>query len=527
VVPDLFIRNARIWTGDAAAPWATAAAIEGGRFTGVGDPDVLNGAHDGAEALDLGGRLVLPGLTDSHAHLLGTGLAMQGVYLKRTSSAEEAAARVGERARTAAPGAWIRGAGWDQNDWPGARFPDRRTLDAVAPERPVVLDHTSGHCVWVNTAALRAAGITAATPAPEGGAIDISDDGEPSGILRDNASRLISAVAPRLTQGERIAGIEAAVAHAHSLGITCVHAMDVGRGEFQALHALNDSGKLRLRVRTFMSAGMLDEWIERNLATGDGDDVLRIGGVKFFADGALGSMTAWMIEPFEGTDERGLALQPAAEFERGVRRCLEQGLAPAIHAIGDRANREVLDILERAGGIAPELPRRIEHAQLLHPDDLPRLAQLGVTASVQPIHATQDMAKVERAWGTRGAGAYAFASLLASGATLAFGSDTPVETMDPLAGIHAAVTRRRADGEPAGGWYPAQRVGIEQAVAAYTTGAAHAVGEPALGRIAAGAHADFVVLSQDVFAMDDAMRIVDARVDMTAVGGEVVYRRNA
>lgn len=522
---DLIIRNARIWTGDPASPWAETALMRDGRFSAVGRVGDV-GAAAGAGVLDLGGRLVLPGITDSHTHLLGTGLAMSSVDLKRTASAEDAARRVSERVKAAPAGAWVRGAGWDQNDWPGAGFPHRRTLDAVAPEHPVLLTHTSGHCVWVNTAALRAAGMTSATPAPEGGAIDVGQDGEPTGILRDNASRLVSAVVPHLTQTERVAAAEAAIAHAHSLGITGVHAMDVSRGEFQALHALNDSGRLRLRMRAFMSAGMLDEWIDRNLATGDGDDMLRIGGVKFFADGAIGSMTAWMLAPFEGTDDRGLALQPAADLERGVRRCLDQGLAPAIHAIGDRANREVLDIIERTRAIAPELPRRIEHAQLLAAEDLPRLATLGVTASVQPIHATQDMAKVDRSWGTRGTGAYAFASLLASGATLAFGSDTPVETMDPLAGIHAAVTRRRADGVPPEGWYAVERVGVEQAVAAYTTGPAHAIRETTLGRIAAGCHADFVVLSEDVFAMADPMRIVDARIDMTAVSGEIVYRRN-
>jgi predicted amidohydrolase YtcJ len=523
-VPEVIIRNARIWTGDGATPWATSAAIDDGRFIAVGGPaDVEAAPHAGV--LDLGGRLLLPGLTDSHTHLLGTGLAMQSVDLKRTASAEDAASRVGQRVRAAPPGAWVRGAGWDQNDWPAAAFPHRRVLDAVAPHHPVVLDHTSGHCIWVNSAAIRAAGVDASTTAPEGGAIDHDHAGEPSGIFRDNAARLITAAVPHLERAERTAAIEAAVAHAHSLGVTCVHAMDVGRGEFQALHALNDSGRLRLRVRTFMSAGLLDEWIDRNLATGDGDDMLRVGGVKFFADGALGSMTAWMLEPFEGTTDCGLALQPAAGLERAVRRCLEQRLAPAIHAIGDRANREVLDILERTREIAPDLPRRIEHAQLLAPGDMPRFAALGVTASVQPIHATQDMAKVDRAWGARGSGAYAFATLLASGATLAFGSDTPVETMDPLAGIHAAATRRRADGTPPAGWYPTERLTVPQAVAAYTTGAAHAIREPALGRIATGAHADFIVLSGDILAMPDPMRILDARVEMTVVGGETVYEK--
>ncbi len=521
----LVIRNANIWTGDPKSPRADTAIIQDGVIAFVGAEADAN-IPLGAETIDAGGRLVLPGFTDSHTHLLGTGLAMQSVDLKSVPSVEEAVRRVAERLGTPAAGAWILGAGWDQNDWPGAQFPDRHSLDSVAPDRPVVLTHTSGHCTWVNTAALRVAGISANTPAPDGGTIDIDAAGEPTGILRDNASRLIAAVSPKLHQDDRIAALKQATAHAHSLGVTGVHAMDVSRGELQALHALNDSGELRLRVRPFMSHRMLDEWIERNLATGDGDDMLRVGGVKFFADGALGSMTAWMLEPCEGATDTGLALQPAADLERDVRRCLQQGLAPAIHAIGDRANREVLDIIARTRALAPDLPRRIEHAQLLASIDISRFAYENVTASVQPIHATQDMAKVDRAWGARGTGAYAFASLHSIGVNLAFGSDTPVETMDPLAGVHAAVTRRNASGDPLEGWYPGQRLPIEVALAAYTSGPARAVREDdRSGTIAPGHRGDLVVLSEDILSTHDPMRILDARVDATIVAGEVVHRR--
>jgi predicted amidohydrolase YtcJ len=299
--------------------------------------------------------------------------------------------------------------------------------------------------------------------------------------------------------------------------------MDVGRGEYQALLALRDSKRLRCRVHAFLTATRIDEWVDRALRTGDGDDMLRIGGVKFFADGALGSLTAWMSEPYEGAGDRGFALQPVAELERDVRRCLEHGLAPAIHAIGDRANGEVLDLYERLAAVAPELPRRIEHAQLLHDGDISRFASLNVTASMQPIHATQDMRKVDREWGERGRRAYAFASLAAAGARLAFGSDTPVETMDPLAGVHAAVTRQSADGEPAGGWYPNERVSLETALHAYTTGCAAAVGAGDRGRIAEGCVADFVILSGDLAAVDPSA-ILDARVEMTVVAGEVMHR---
>jgi predicted amidohydrolase YtcJ len=524
-VTDLLLHNARIWTGDDACPWADAAFVSHGRFAFVGRASDANVPSTPAR-FDARGRLVVPGFTDAHAHLLNAGFAMRAVDLKGVPSVEEAARRIADRVATTPPGAWVRGAGWDQHLWPGARFPDRRALDAVAPEHPVVLDHTSGHCIWVNSAALRAASITAETEPPEGGAIDLDDRGEPTGILRDNASALIAAVAPRPTPPARVAALEEAIAHAHTLGVTCAHAMNVGRGEYQSLLALNDGDRLRLRVRAYLTADRLDEWIDRAVRAGDGDAMLRIGGVKFFADGALGSMTAWMFEPYADSDDLGFPLQSPDQLEAMVRRCLEHGLAPAIHAIGDQANRAVLDILERTRAHSPELPRRIEHAQLLLAEDIGRFAGLGVTASMQPIHATQDMTKVDRAWGERGVGAYAFASLLASGANLAFGSDTPVETMDALAGVHAAVTRRNAAGEPSDGWYPAQRLSREATLRAYTRGAAVAVREEGeLGAIAAGRHADFVVLSEDLFALDDPMRILEARVHATVVGGEIVYQR--
>ncbi len=524
---DLLLHNARIWTGEARSPWADAAYVRDGRFIFVGRERETN-APVGAPRIDGRGRLVLPGFTDAHAHLLNTGFAMGSVDLKGVASVDEAVRRVGEHAAVSPPGAWIRGAGWDQHLWPGAAFPHRHALDATAPGHPVVLNHTSGHCIWVNSAALRASGITGETPAPYGGAIDLDEDGEPSGILRDTASKLIAGIMPRPTPTERIDAMRHAIAHAHGLGVTCAHAMAVGRGEYQTLLALGDSGRLDLRVRAYLTADRLDEWFDRAVRSGDGDDMMRIGGVKFFADGALGSMTAWMREPCEGASDTGLALQPPEELEAMVRRTLEHGLAPAIHAIGDAANSAVLDIIGRTRAIAPELARRIEHAQLLCEADIPRFAALGVTASMQPIHATQDMAKVDRFWSNRGRWAYAFASLAATGANLAFGSDTPVETMDPLAGIHAAVTRRNAAGEPPSGWYPEQCVGLELALRAYTIGAATAADEEAtLGRIASGQRADFVILSHDLFALNNPMRILEARVDLTCVAGAVVYERGA
>jgi predicted amidohydrolase YtcJ len=480
----------------------------------------------GVDAYDARGRLIVPGFIDGHAHLLGTGVAMRSVALKDVASADEAARLVGERARVAPEGAWIEGAGWDQHPWPGGAFPTRQQLDTVAPRQPVVLVHTSGHCAWVNSAALQAAGIDATTEAPAGGAIERDEAGEPTGILLDEAQRLVRTAMPPPSPETRRAAIQEAIAYAHSLGITCVHAMDIGRGELAAIESLHSDGRLSLRVRAYLSARRLDDWTGTR-RTGDGNSTLCIGGVKFFADGALGPLTAWLWEPYEGSQDTGLALLPPDDLEARVRRCLEHGLAPTVHAIGDRANTEVLNIFQRMGGLAPDLPRRIEHTQLLQPEDIARFGTLGVVASVQPIHATQDMHKVDRYWGTRGRGAYAFELLRATGATLAFGSDSPVETMDPIAGLHAAVTRRNALGDPPSGWYPDERLSLEASLTAYTGGCARAAGEEtSVGRIAPGYHADVAVVSRDLFVLDDPMELLDARVEMTVVGGAVVYRRD-
>ncbi|MCH8160645.1 MAG: amidohydrolase [Chloroflexi bacterium] len=523
-MPDLLLKNARIWTGDDASPWANAAVIQDGRFSFAGRDTDIN-PPTAADVLDAEGRLVVPGLTDGHAHLLQTGLAMRAVDLKGVTSVGEAAERVGERAAKTAAGDWVQGAGWDQNLWPDLAFPDKRALDAVAPDTPVALTHTSAHCVWVNSAALREAGVTASTEVPDGGRIDIGADGEPSGILRDTAAALIYRAMPAPTREQRIDALAEAIRHANGLGLTGVHAMDVNGGELAALKELNEQGALKLRVRAYLSQARLERWIEEGIKTGGGDDALRIGGVKFFADGALGSLTAWMLRPYEHGSDTGLPLQPVHQLEERVRRCLQNGLAPAIHAIGDRANREVLDIIERAQALAPSLPRRIEHAQLLEPEDSMRFVELGVSASMQPIHATQDYLKVDREWGARGSNAYVFASLLWTGANVAFGSDSPVETMSPIAGIHAAVTRRTPDGKPSGGWFSEEATSLEAAVAAYTAGCATACGESErFGKIAKGFMGDFVVLSDDLFAMDDPMCILDATAVATVVGGEIVYQ---
>ena len=526
---DLILHHGRIFTCEAAQPWAEALLIRDGRVAYVGsNADVATGASADIPSIDLGGRMALPGFCDAHVHLLNLGISRQIVNLRGVHSLEEAVGRVGERARATPPGRWVRGHGWDQNEWAKPSFPNRRSLDEAAPDNPVVLAHTSGHATWVNSRALALAGINADTSDPAGGRIDRDpESGEPTGILFETAGQLVLAALPELTAGERLEALKEAVRHAQSLGVTSAHDMGLGHRTLAALRKLREQGELGLRVRAYLKRERLDEFVAEGLRTGDGDDLLSVGGAKFVADGALGSQTAFMLEPLEGQpDNYGVAVIPADELETLVQKALDADLATAVHAIGDRANRDALDVYEKMTARRGSLRLRIEHCQLLSPEDLPRFAALGVVASVQPIHATSDMHKADRAWGTRSAGAYAFRSLLDSGARLAFGSDCPVETMDVIAGIHAAVTRRLSDGEPPTGWYPEQRLSLGEAVKGYTLGPAYAAGQEALlGSLAPGKLGDVVVLSRDLFALTDPMDILTAQVDLTVLGGRVVYER--
>jgi predicted amidohydrolase YtcJ len=525
--PLLILRRGRVWTGDQASPWAETVVVRDGRIAFVGRDDDV-GDVAGARDIDLRGRLLLPAFIDAHAHLFETGLSALQVDLKGALSLDEALARVRDGAHALPAGDWLRGRGWDQHFWQPPAFPDRRALDAVCGDRPVALVHTSGHALWCSTAALRLAGIDASTSDPAGGRIERDVAGEATGILLDAAMALVVDALPRLTDDDRRRALLAGIAHAHRLGVTTVHDMAVGRAVWRQQQALHAEGELRLRLRVYLAAGRLDDWLAAGYKTGDGDAVLRIGGVKVFADGALGPLTAAMLEPYEGEpDNLGVVVTPPEELREIVRRCAAAGLTTAIHAIGDRANREVLAVYERELTVdqRTSLRPRVEHAQLLHPDDLPRFAALGILASMQPVHATQDMGKCHRHWGERSSGAYAFRTLLDSGATIAFGSDSPVETMDPLAGLHAAVTRQRPDGIPAGGWHPGQRVSVDEALRRYFEGGAEAAGDEGfLGRIASRFAGDLIVLSDNVFEIEPET-IAGARVELTIWNGEVVFDR--
>jgi hypothetical protein len=526
---DLVLFNGDIHTMDAAVPRAQAMAISGNRVLATGSSDEMRGllASDG-QAVDLRGRTVVPGFTDSHLHFMSYGLSLMQIDLAEVPSLEEALDRVAARAESTPAGQWLTGRGWDHTLWEGGDFPTRQDLDRIAPEHPVWLRRKCGHAGWANTRALELAGITSETPDPPGGAIDHEPEtGQPTGILKETAMDLVADLFDEPSLDEAASAIKVATANAHKHGLVGVHTME-GAVAFRAFQQLEMDGELGMRILIQIPEENLDAAIQAGLRSGFGNECLRIGGLKAFADGALGARTAFMLEPFEGEPNNyGIAVSDAQHLRKVVGKASRAGIAAFVHAIGDRANREVLDAVEasRQAGEGPGLRHRIEHTQLLHPDDIPRLAELGVIASMQPIHATQDMLVADELWGDRSAGAYAFRSLLDSGAVLAFGSDSPVEDLNVMKGIHAAVTRRRADGSPgAEGWYPEQRLTVAESVYAYTAGAAFASGEEAIkGALAPGKLADLVVLSQDIFTIDP-MAILDTEVVATMFDGEFVYR---
>jgi len=531
---DLVFYNGRVYTMDLAHPRGQALAIAGNRILAVGsDAELLPLLGPGGRTVDLAGQAAIPGLIDAHIHFGWYSWAMYRgeIDMDNVPTRAEAVAMVASQARQAPAGQWILGGGWNKNIWPDPSFPSAADLDAVSRDHPVALEDKSYHATWVNSRALGLAGITAASEDPPGGEIVRDAAGQPTGILLETAAQLVNKVIPEAELEPMVEALRQGTAEAHRLGLTGIH--DPGHATvLSALQVLRARGELGLRALVHIPSGLLDAAVQLGLRSGLGDEYVRIGGVKLFADGALSPQSAYMLAPYEETtDKTGIPTLTMEELRDIVGRARAGGLSIAAHAIGDAANRSVLDAVEYAQTAHPDLehrpwlPDRLEHVQLLHADDLPRLARLGVVASMQPIHATSDMYTAERHWGRRCDLAYAWRSLLDSGAHLAFGSDCPVETLDPLQGIHAAVTRRRADGSPGpDGWIPAQRLTVAEAVHAYTLGAARASGEADLkGSLSPGKLADVTVLSRDIFAIEP-MEILDSRVTITVFDGRIVFR---
>lgn len=529
---DLAVTNARVYTADATRPLAEAFAVRDGRLLFVGsNRGALALAGPRTERLDLGGRTVIPGMVDAHAHLLNLGLLLRTVDLAGTRSYAEVIDRVRARAQSTAAGDWIRGRGWDQNDWADSRFPSHDALSRAVPDRPVYLVRVDGHAALVNARALALAGVTAVTPDPPGGRILRDSAGAPTGVLVDKATDLVEQAIPAATRAELEARTLAAITEANRWGLTGIHDAGVGPAGIAVYEALARAGRYNLRNYVMVRAddSTLAGFFRRGPQLGLYDGRLWIRSVKITADGALGSRGAALLEPYaDEPGNTGLITTDPERIRRVAVQALKSGFQLNVHAIGDRANRLVLDAYEAALREVPVADHRfrVEHAQILHYQDIPRFAALDVIPSMQGSHQSSDMYWVPSRLGwSRALGTYAWRSLLNTGVVLPNGSDFPVEAVNPLVSFHAFFTRQDADGYPAGGWFPGQRTTRQEALLSMTLWPAYAAFmEQESGSLTAGKYADFVVLDHDIMTVDPE-EILKTQVIMTVLGGRVVYNR--
>jgi hypothetical protein len=546
---DTILLHGKIWTGEPVATKSTggtpvprivqAVAIANGRFLAVGSDEEIR-AYKGPNTavVDLRGRLVVPGLADSHVHFIDGGFQLLAVDLKDARSEQEFVRRIADKARALPPGTWMQGGDWDEEAWASEKLPDRWLIDPVTPHTPVFISRYDGHAALANSLAMKLAGVTKDTPAPAGGVI-VRDpkSGEPTGIFKDEAQDLIAKVIPRPTEGEMEEALRAALKEAARVGLTSVHDITVDgdswngsfTGEIRMLRRAELEGRLTCRIYAITPIAQWKELAEAGISHGMGSDFLKMGAVKAFADGSLGSRTGWMFRPYD--DDPGNSglpmplMAPPSKMEALARQADQAGIQLCTHAIGDRAVSELLNVYERLGGDHTAAHRfRVEHAQHVQPEDFGRFGKLGIVASMQPYHAIDDGRWAEKRIGhERARSSYAWRSMLDAGAVLAFGSDWPVAPLDPLLGVYAAVTRATLDGRHPGGWFPEQRLTVEEALRAYTQGSTYAAFEKKdQGTISPGKLADVVVLSEDLFRIPPE-RIKDARVEITIVGGRIVY----
>ena len=529
---DLIVTNARIYTVDQARPMVAAMAVRDGRvlFTGsTSEALALRGTT--TRVIDLGGRTVIPGMVDAHAHLLGLGQSLRNVNLVGTRSYDEVVARVVERAKGVPAGTWIIGRGWDQNQWGATRFPTHDALSRALPNNPVYLVRVDGHAGLANAAAMRAAGVTAATVDPDGGRIERTASREPTGVFVDNAKQLVERAIAAPTREEARDALRAAITESQRWGLVGVHDAGEPRAVIDLMEEMGQQGALpfRLYVMVGDDSAAVAHYIARGPQSGLYDNHLWIRAIKLYADGALGSRGAALLEPYsDDPTNRGLLLSAPAHIQDVAKRALRAGFQVNTHAIGDRGNRLVLDAYEAALHAVPTADHRfrIEHAQVLNHDDIPRFAELGVIPSMQAVHQTSDMYWAGTRLGQgRLLGAYAWRSLLATGVVVPNGSDFPVEAVNPLLSFHSAVSRQDAKNWPAGGWMADQRMTRDEALRAMTIWPAYAAfQEQVMGSLTPGKLADFVVLDRDIMTVPDS-DILGTSVLSTWIGGKAVYER--
>jgi predicted amidohydrolase YtcJ len=531
---DLIVTNARVYTADEARPLAEAFAVRDGRIVFVGSRQEANALKGAAtRVLDAAGKTVIPGMVDAHAHFGGLAQTLRSVDLVGTRSYDEVIARVVERAKTTPKGSWIQGRGWDQNAWGDTRFPTHEKLSAALPDHPVVLERVDGHAVLVNALAMQRAELTAATKDPSGGKVLRDARGAPSGVLVDKASGLVESRIPAPTAAETRVALKEAISVMHRWGLTGMHDAGASRGLIDLYEDMAKQKELNLRLYVMISddSAAINHYMQIGPRSALYDGQLWVRAIKLYADGAMGSRGAALLEPYsDDPNNTGLLLSAPAHIRDVAERGLKAGFQVNTHAIGDRGNRVVLDAYEQALKAQPTADHRfrVEHAQTLHYDDLPRFAQLGVIPSMQASHQTSDMYWIGKRLGpTRVLGAYAWRSLINSGVVIPNGSDFPVEQVNPLISFHAAIARQDANDWPAGGWLPEQRMTREEALRSMTLWPAYsAFQEKEMGSLTPGKLADFVVLDQDIMRVPPEL-VLKTNVLATYVGGKAVYEKTS
>lgn len=528
---DLIIRNAKVWTVDKDHPAAQAVAVLGDRIVAVGstnDVEPWRGAH--TQVIDATGKLLLPGFNDSHVHFVDGGLSLDSVQLNDATSAAEFARRVGEQAKKTPKGEWVTSGDWDETKWTPATMPTKELIDPLTPDIPVFVSRYDGHMALANSVTLRLAGITAQTPDPPGGVVVRDAQGNPTGALKDAAMDYVYKIAPALSHDARMRAVKRALAHAASLGVTSVQHMNPEYADIAIYSELLERGELTARIYAAPLISGVDDQVKIGVRHAFGGPFLRIGALKAYADGSLGSATAYFFDPFNNQpNNHGLLsdeMHPVSLMRDRMMKADAAGLQICTHAIGDQGISTILDLYSEIVKAHGESDRRfrIEHAQHMAAKDFDRFAQLHVIASMQPYHAIDDGRWAEERIGhDRSSRTYAFRTFLNHGVRLAFGTDWNVAPLNPMLGLYAAVTRATLDGKNPNGWFPEQKLTVAEAVEAYTMGSAYAeFQEKDKGSITPGKLADFVLLSDDVFTIDP-VKIREVKILTTWVGGKIVW----
>ena len=531
---DIILHNGTIQTQDDTHPVVQAVAISGNRILSLGsDRDILRLASKNTQVMDLGNRLMLPGFTDTHFHFYEWALNYDHIDFSKVLSFKGMEEAVEKKAKDLGRENWVLGQGFNESDWPENKMPDRYDLDRVAPDNPVCIWRCDLHLAVANSLGLQRANIGLGTPDPKDGVIARDASGHPTGVLRELASNMIRNVLPEPSRATVYENMQKAIGEAHGFGLTSIHDIRLmggldGKDALKAWQALRQENLLHIRCHVALPGEMTDQAVDLGIFTGFGDELLKIGYLKFFADGGMGARTGWMTQKYLDA-EYGMPLTPVADIEKASLKADQAGLSVMVHAIGDRANKEIIEMFQRIeskGKTQCRIPHRIEHVQMVLPEDLEKLSALkNMAVSCQPNNLSLDISMIDACAGPRGKYAYNLKSILKTGIPMMLSSDAPVADPNPLAGIYSAVTRKRMDKTPEKGWYREQALSVEEAVKGYTITPAVASGTgEQLGSITKGKLADLIVLDQNIFKIDPD-NIPDTRVDLTLFDGKIVYER--